>query len=157
MIVFWRGSAKTPVGTLFFTVNESTDTLIKASFRDNSDSSVAVRSRSHIHTACSQYFDGDLGAFNALSVEQLGSEFTHDIYAHMRQIPPGAVESYGGLAARAGHPGAARAVGSACSRNAIVLVVPCHRVVAAQGLGGYEYGIDIKRALLEHEGYGGFK
>ena len=63
----------------------------------------------------------------------------------------GEVESYGEIAARLGRPGAARAVGTACARNPLALVVPCHRVVRAGGMGRYGGGESMKRALLEHE------
>ena len=62
------------------------------------------------------------------------------------------VVTYAGLAARAGSVGAYRAAGTACSSNLIAVFVPCHRVLAANGLGGYGYGLEIKVALLEHEG-----
>jgi O-6-methylguanine DNA methyltransferase len=71
----------------------------------------------------------------------------------LRAIPRGEVVSYGELAALAGAPGAARAAGSFCARNRLGLFVPCHRVVAAGGIGSYgSYGIDYKRRLLALEG-----
>jgi methylated-DNA-[protein]-cysteine S-methyltransferase len=71
----------------------------------------------------------------------------------LRQVPRGEVVTYGELAALAGYPGAARAVGSACATNRFWLLVPCHRVVAAAGLGGYgSSGPGLKRRLLELEG-----
>ncbi len=70
----------------------------------------------------------------------------------MRSIPPGQTWSYARLAAEAGRPTAVRAAGSACARNLVAPFVPCHRVVRSDGsLGGYAYGLDIKRALLAHE------
>ena len=71
----------------------------------------------------------------------------------MRAIPYGEVATYGELAALAGHPNAQRAVGSVCAANRFALFVPCHRVVAADGLGSYgSLGPDYKRRLLELEG-----
>jgi O-6-methylguanine DNA methyltransferase len=71
----------------------------------------------------------------------------------LREIPAGATWSYGRLAARLDAPGAARAVGLANGRNPIAIVVPCHRVIGADGtLTGYGGGLDRKRWLLEHEG-----
>jgi O-6-methylguanine DNA methyltransferase len=71
----------------------------------------------------------------------------------LREIPRGEVVTYGELAALAGAPGAARAAGSFCARNRLSLFVPCHRVVAAGGLGSYgSYGVAYKRRLLELEG-----
>ena len=72
-----------------------------------------------------------------------------------RQIPYGEVRTYGWVAARAGRPRAARAVGQAMSRNTMPLLIPCHRVVAARGLlGGFGGGLVLKRALLQLEGLG---
>jgi methylated-DNA-[protein]-cysteine S-methyltransferase len=72
----------------------------------------------------------------------------------LRTIPRGETVSYGELAALAGAPGAARAAGTFCARSHLSLFVPCHRVVAADGLGSYgSYGVDYKRRLLALEGY----
>ena len=146
----WRGSASTPVGTLHFAADDST--VISASFIAPEDSSLPVRKKTDIHQAIARYFDGELSAFDVLDVHQDGTEFVDSVYAHMRAIPPGQVATYGQLAARSGYPGAARAVGTACARNQIVLFVPCHRVVASNGLGGYGPGAEIKKYLLAHEG-----
>jgi O-6-methylguanine DNA methyltransferase len=71
----------------------------------------------------------------------------------LREVPRGEIVTYGELAALAGAPGAARAAGSFCARNRLGLFVPCHRVVAAGGLGSYgSYGLAYKRRLLELEG-----
>jgi methylated-DNA-[protein]-cysteine S-methyltransferase len=71
----------------------------------------------------------------------------------LRDVPRGEVVSYGELAALAGRPGAARAAGAFCSANRFAFVVPCHRVVAAHGIGGYgAAGLDVKRRLLALEG-----
>jgi len=78
--------------------------------------------------------------------------FRRAVWEAMRQIPYGEVRSYGALAAMAGHPGACRAAGNACHVNHLLLVIPCHRVVAADGIGGFGEHIDIKRALLSLEG-----
>ena len=75
------------------------------------------------------------------------------IWALLREIPYGQTATYGALAAKAGNPGAARAVGMACNRNPIAILIPCHRVVGSNGsLTGYAGGLDFKRRLLELEG-----
>ncbi len=150
--MFWRGSAATPAGTLYFAVNDSTGSIIHASFRDQMDKNFVLRKRSSLHAACSRYSDGELDAFEDFDVEQGGTEFSRAVYSHMRLIPSGTTKSYSELANIAGSPGAARAVGSVCARNNLVLIVPCHRVVAAHGIGGYEFGTQMKRKLLHHEG-----
>ena len=71
----------------------------------------------------------------------------------MRKVKPGKTITYSQLAQKAGSPRAVRAAGSACAKNAIALVVPCHRILATGGgLGGYAYGLDAKKWLLAHEG-----
>ena len=99
------------------------------------------------------YFDGDLTAINAIQVRQPGAPFSQAAWKAMKKVPPGKVISYSDLADRAGSPAAIRAAGSACAKNAIVLVVPCHRVVKTGGaLGNYAYGLSKKEWLLSHEG-----
>ena len=99
-----------------------------------------------------RYCDGDLTALDEISVRQPGGPYQCEVWANMRLIRPGSVDTYGELARRSGRPRAFRAVGTACSSNLIALFVPCHRVVASNGLGGYGYGLQVKRALLDHEG-----
>ncbi len=82
----------------------------------------------------------------------LGSEFCLAVWRALCEIPPGRTESYGGLAARLGRPGAARAVGKANHDNPIGILIPCHRVVGADGrLTGYAGGLPVKEWLLAHE------
>ena len=81
--------------------------------------------------------------------------FERDVLAVLRRIPAGAVKTYGEVAKAVGQPGAARAVGAACARNPLPLLIPCHRVVRSDGgLGGYSLrgGVGLKRRLLEAEG-----
>ena len=99
------------------------------------------------------YFDGDISAINAIQVRQPGAHFSQAAWKAMKKIAPGKVISYSELAERAGSPAAIRAAGSACAKNAIVLVVPCHRIVKTGGaLGNYAYGLNKKEWLLRHEG-----
>lgn len=83
-----------------------------------------------------------------------GTAFQQRVWQALLQIPKGEVWSYGELAEFIGAPkGAARAVGSACGRNPIALFIPCHRVVRQNGgLGGFGWGLPVKRHLLKHEG-----
>ena len=101
----------------------------------------------------SDYFDGDIAAINAIQVRQPGAPFSQAAWKAMKKVRPGSVISYSDLAERAGSPAAIRAAGSACAKNAIVLVVPCHRIVKTGGaLGNYAYGLSKKEWLLNHEG-----
>ncbi len=99
------------------------------------------------------YFDGDLSAINGVKVSQPGGSFSQAAWKAMRGVRAGKVLSYADLAKNAGSPKAVRAAGSACAKNAIVLVVPCHRIVKTGGaLGNYAYGTNKKEWLLRHEG-----
>jgi O-6-methylguanine DNA methyltransferase len=82
-----------------------------------------------------------------------GTPFQIKVWEAMRQIPPGEVVSYSELAKRAGNMRATRAAASACGQNPCAIVVPCHRIVRRdRGLGGFFWGLDIKRMLLKREG-----
>ena len=99
------------------------------------------------------YFDGDLRAIDGISVRQPGERFSQSAWKSMRKVAPGKTISYAELAKKSGSPDAIRAAGSACARNLIALVVPCHRIVRSGGaLGNYAYGLDAKEWLLRHEG-----
>lgn len=87
-----------------------------------------------------------------LALAPPGTAFQQRVWQELRRIPFGATISYGELARRIGSPGASRAVGAANGANPIPIVIPCHRVIAADGsLGGYSGGLDFKRWLLAHE------
>lgn len=98
------------------------------------------------------YLAGDVHALDRVMVRQAGSPVRAEVWDALRQVPPGHPISYGDMAEVIGRPRAARAVGSACGANHVAPFVPCHRVIAADGtLGGYGYGLPIKKWLLEHE------
>lgn len=105
-----------------------------------------------ITDAVAAYGDGDLGALDALAVTQPGGEFFQQAWIALRGVDPGRPVTYSELASRSGRPRAVRAAASACARNLVALVVPCHRIVRRDGgLGGFYYGLETKRALLAHE------
>ena len=98
-----------------------------------------------------EYCAGKRRAFD-LELAAEGTDFQRQVWNALMDIPFGRTESYGALAKRIGHPGGARAVGLANGANPIGLVVPCHRVIGADGsLTGYGGGLPLKRALLKHE------
>jgi len=102
--------------------------------------------------AIESYFAGDLAALEGIPVQTSGTVFQERVWGALRRIPAGTTTSYGALAASLGQPTAVRAVGLANGANPVVLVLPCHRVVGADGsLTGYGGGIDRKRWLLAHE------
>ncbi len=99
------------------------------------------------------YFAGSLHALEGLATDLVGTSFQREVWAALRRIAPGRTLSYGELAASIGRPAAVRAVGGANARNPVALIVPCHRVIAADGtLGGYGGGLGRKAWLLRHEG-----
>lgn len=109
------------------------------------------------HPLCERfraYFAGERDDFADVEVDaDEGTELEAALLAAARRIPYGEVVTYGELAALAGRPNAPRAAGTFCARNRFALVVPCHRVVGAGGLGGYgPLGLEYKRRLLELEG-----
>jgi methylated-DNA-[protein]-cysteine S-methyltransferase len=101
-----------------------------------------------------EYFEGRRRAFD-LSLDLRGlPAFTLEVLRELAHVPYGETTTYGALAARVGHPRAARAVGTVMNRNRIPIVLPCHRVVGANGsLVGYGGGLDRKVKLLELEGW----
>ena len=98
-----------------------------------------------------EYFAGARRRFD-LPLEPAGTEFELTVWAALQEVPYGETVSYGELAARIGHADAARAVGVANARNPIAVIIPCHRVIGADGsLTGYGGGLERKRLLLDLE------
>ncbi len=108
---------------------------------------------SSARSALEAYVSGDLHAIDAVVVRMGGTPFQQEVWAALRHIPVGKTLSYAELALRLNRPRAVRAVGMANGANPISIVVPCHRVIGADGsLTGYGGGLPRKRWLLEHEG-----
>lgn len=113
----------------------------------------SVHTSSHLKRAISRYFAGELSAIDSLPVKTGGTPFQRAVWDALRNIPCGTTISYAQLARNIGRPKAVRAVGLANGSNPIGVVVPCHRVIGADGsLTGYGGGIERKRWLLRHEG-----
>jgi O-6-methylguanine DNA methyltransferase len=96
------------------------------------------------------YFSGVLRMFQSRPLMQ-GTSFQNQVWQGLCTIPYGTVKTYGEVASMIGNPRACRAVGQANRQNPLPILVPCHRVVSHQGLGGYSSGIAIKQWLLNHE------
>lgn len=104
------------------------------------------------------YFDGDVRALDTIPVELNGTPFQVRVWNALRQVAPGRTASYSDIARAIGAPAAVRAVGAANGANPVSLIVPCHRIVGANGsLTGYGGGLDKKQWLLAHERGGRFR
>jgi methylated-DNA-[protein]-cysteine S-methyltransferase len=101
-----------------------------------------------------EYFAGARTAFD-IPMDLQGTAFQREVWAELSTIPYGETISYGELARRVGRPKGPRAVGQANGKNPIPIIVPCHRVLASNGLGGYGGGLTMKRSLLAVEGVTG--
>ena len=107
------------------------------------------------HPAAKQlraYVDGRRRSFTVPVDLELATPFAREVLTRLYRLPPGALTTYGELAKAVGRPKGARAVGGAVGSNPVPVVVPCHRVVASSGLGGFGGGLPMKRWLLRREG-----
>ena len=145
-----RGTVETPVGTLTIVAGDSG----LAAVLFGSEPGAAEEPHPVIAATARQlreYFDGERRAFD-LPLELSGTPFQRRAWLALADVPYGTTRSYGEQARRLGAPGAARAVGAANGRNPLPIVLPCHRLVGADGsLTGYGGGLEIKRALLDLE------
>ena len=159
-----RTSFKTPIGHLYLIADQQIllaagfsgfdDLIPRLSPADSVREIEQITEIPVISELISDYFRGDISSLNSIKVRQPGAHFSQAAWKAMRKVSAGKVISYADLASRAGSPDAVRAAGSACAKNAIMLVVPCHRIVKTGGaLGNYAYGLDKKEWLLSHEGF----
>jgi O-6-methylguanine DNA methyltransferase len=166
----WFDRLESPVGPLFAAV-DGEGALVRLTFLDAADPDAAEaaerrrlaaaegvepeRSGERCRAAAAQlgeYFAGRRRSFD-LPLAPRGSAFQRAVWDELARVPYGRTVSYGELAERMGRPGASRAVGGANNKNPLPIVVPCHRVIGADGsLTGYGGGLDKKRALLALEG-----
>jgi methylated-DNA-[protein]-cysteine S-methyltransferase len=114
----------------------------------------AVEGAVEAMAAVRAYYAGDLAAIDAVEVRQYGTPGQLAGWRALRAIAPGAPLTYGEFAVALGSPRAVRAAASVCARNAPALFVPCHRVLRTGGaLGGFAWGLDVKRSLLAREAH----
>lgn len=158
-------TADTPAGPLTFAVNED-GALIRAHFEESDDpSDIEDELRSdgyeyfiqesnrtaRLREELSEYQSGERREFT-VPLAFSGTPWQREVWGALTRIPYGETRSYAQVADMVGRPGAARAVGGANACNRLPLVVPCHRVIAADGsLGGFNGGLHLKERLLEHE------
>lgn len=155
---------ETPIGLLVVVARE--ERLVAASFRDRAHDLVRQLEQRFGPLAFDErpdpggivrrlraYFAGDHAVLDTIPADPGGTPFQARVWAELRTIPVGTTVSYSELARRVDAPHAVRAVGAANGRNPVPLVIPCHRVIGADGrLTGYGGGLDRKRWLLVHEG-----
>lgn len=165
MTEFFIDRTNTPIGELVIIADEQgqlrtidwTDheSRLLRLLRNHYGEEVSLKPRknpSGLTKAMEAYFKGDLGIIDTLAVKTNGTPFQKIVWDALRDIPCGATWTYSGLAKRIGRESAVRAVGLANGANPISIVVPCHRVIGANGsLTGYGGGIERKRWLLDHE------
>jgi methylated-DNA-[protein]-cysteine S-methyltransferase len=126
--------------------------LLRLHYGNNGFTLVPAHNPHGLRDTLERYFAGDVGAIDEIAVETAGTSFQRSVWKALRNIPGGSVISYGQLARQIDRPNAVRAVGLANGSNPIGIVVPCHRVIGANGsLTGYGGGLDRKRWLLDHE------
>ena len=150
--MLYKSKLRTPIGTLGLLADK--EKLLKLSFKgpkDITEEAKEDKSRfKSIFKELEEYFAGDRREF---SIDYLidTSLFATRVYKEMAKIPYGTTLSYSELAKKSGRKLAYRAVGTACGKNPLPLIIPCHRVIAVNGLGGFGGGLDTKRFLLNLE------
>jgi methylated-DNA-[protein]-cysteine S-methyltransferase len=141
-----------PIGPL--TVVEEEGVLLRLYLEPPTQADLGPRDDAALAGATAQlgeYFAGDREGFD-LALRPLGSDFELAVWAELARIPYGQTHTYGAVAKAVGEPGGAQAVGLACGRNPLPLVIPCHRVIGADGsLVGFGGGLPRKRFLLDLE------
>ncbi|WP_106816901.1 methylated-DNA--[protein]-cysteine S-methyltransferase [Microbacterium timonense] len=125
---------------------------ILARLAEHSRPEAVTEGETEAAAAVAAYYDGDLSAIDHVAVSQHGTPMQLAGWQALRRITPGRPLTYREFAAELGSPGAVRAAASICARNAPALFVPCHRVLRTDGtLGGFAWGLEVKRQLLDRE------
>ncbi len=143
-------SCRTPVGPVFIAEENGALTDLKFSPISGAENKQTALIR-HASEQIREYFNGHRQHFD-LPLKTSGTPFQADVWASLIDIPYGQTRAYRDIAAAVGNPKACRAVGMANNKNPIAIIIPCHRVIGADGrLVGYGSGLHIKRTLLELE------
>ena len=166
VLSLWVDRLETPIGRMLVVADEEGN--LRATFWTEKDRGMEAFLRRHyaglrvefaeardlhgLTAAVGRYFAGQVHAIDDLPVKTAGTEFQRTVWRALREIPCGTTISYGELARRIGRPDAVRAVGLANGANPVGVVVPCHRVIGANGSRtGYGGGVERKQWLLDHE------
>jgi methylated-DNA-[protein]-cysteine S-methyltransferase len=140
-----------PVGWLEITTTDDAVTALRMTSKPNNPTHSSHKVILQCCKELDEYFAGKRRHFD-VKVYLKGTDFQSEIWKKLQEIPYGKTISYSALAQAAGHSKACRAAGSANGKNPVAIIVPCHRVIAADGsLGGYAYGLNMKKALLDLE------
>jgi methylated-DNA-[protein]-cysteine S-methyltransferase len=152
---------ETPIGSLSIIVDPETNSVAAGGFCPPEDLIERMPGAPPWRTVnrmpltdqpVADYFSGSVSALDGIPVTQPGTDLQHEVWSGLRAIPAGSTRTYRELAATTTKPRAVRAAGSACGKNLVAPIVPCHRALRSDGsLGGYYYGLDVKRWLLDHE------
>ena len=141
-----------PIGIVRLT--EEDGGIARIELTDTEDAHVSTTPTPLLHEAEQQimaYLEGKRQQLD-FPIRMMGTPFQQRVWHALQQIPYGTTRTYGEIATSIGNPRASRAVGMACNKNPLLLIVPCHRVVGANGkLTGFAYGTDAKQWLLELE------
>ena len=151
----YRTKVESPIGDILIAGDDDGIAMLgRISGGERGDGWVPVNRFAALKEAAQQldaYWAGELLDFD-LPLAAKGTPFQQKVWRALRKIPYGTTATYGQIAKKIGSPTASRAVGAANGRNPIAIVVPCHRVIGANGtLTGYAGGLDMKRQLLDHE------
>lgn len=160
----YSSTVDTPIGP-FTAIIAPDEAVLASGWTDSTDAllpviapalrPVEVRRRPDLGSvtkAIRLYHEGTLTAPDDIEVRQSSGPFITHAWTILRTIPPGTPTTYTEFATLSGRPEAIRAAASACARNAAALFVPCHRILRTDGtLGGFRWGLDVKRWLLNHE------
>ncbi len=156
-------SISTPVGRIWLVYGEkglslltfSREAFISSVMEMDQEVVMDPRPFEEVVRLLESYFCGGRVDFKGIAIDPKGGAFDRQVWRILQEIPYGEVRTYRWVAERLGRPGAVRAVGQACRRNPLPIIIPCHRVVRASGeVGGYRGGVDLKRALLRIEADG---
>ena len=142
----------TPLGPIEVSVNEA-DAVVRVRFADAAAPGVGETGEAGALGVLQleEYFSGERRSFD-LPLDPEGSDFEKQVWMELQQIPFGTTTTYGEIARKLGDPGGSRAVGLANASNPVAIIIPCHRVIGADGgLTGYAGGMHRKRWLLAHE------
>lgn len=145
--------AKTSKGLCRLSFRRSEDALLSDLERRSILPEMALAKLDHERRELEQYFEGKRRRFDIRVDLRWGSKFQRKVLEAASRIPFGSCRCYSTVAKQIGRPNAQRAVGNALGSNPVAILIPCHRVVGADGtLGGYTGGVDIKKTLMEIEG-----